>query len=232
MKKVILFLWFGDEKPPYIEWTLENFRKMNPGWEIRYIEYSNKQLLDYKNQGDEILDATRPNKCFSYWVDDYKGKYLSMHEDELVIYCDLDCFPIAPFDNFIMQDKDSLPDWVTKIYCPNKHLQTTIALGSCGCVADDKFMFKSDLWCLCNNKSITFERFFQICKYTNLNEPLCIANSMIMNKSNIQQLRNRSVAFHNMEISLGDNFCIPQLTPIEHYYSRERNSLNLKNDIQ
>ena len=40
MNKVILFLWFGDEKPPYIQWTLDNFRKMNPGWEIRYIEYS------------------------------------------------------------------------------------------------------------------------------------------------------------------------------------------------
>lgn len=47
MKKVILFLWFGDEKPPYIQWTLENFRRMNPGWEIRYIEYSQSQLANY-----------------------------------------------------------------------------------------------------------------------------------------------------------------------------------------
>ena len=29
-----------------------------------------------------------------------------------------------------------------------------------------------------------------------------------------------------MNIKLGDNFCLPQFTPIEHYYSLERNKLN------
>ena len=65
MNKVILFLWFGDEKPPYIEWTLENFRKMNPGWEIRYIEYTTSQILDYKNSNDEALfNVMSKNKTY------------------------------------------------------------------------------------------------------------------------------------------------------------------------
>ena len=112
MKKVILFLWFGDEKPPYIEWTLENFRQMNPGWEIRYIEYSTTQIKNYMEQNDELLIKAvklKPDKHFSFIVDAYKGKYLNEHKNELVIYCDLDCFPIAPFDNFIYDMNPSDP---------------------------------------------------------------------------------------------------------------------------
>lgn len=55
MKKVILFLWFGDEKPPYVQWTFENFSKMNPGWEIRFIEYSNDQILNHTKTDDLLL---------------------------------------------------------------------------------------------------------------------------------------------------------------------------------
>lgn len=29
-----------------------------------------------------------------------------------------------------------------------------------------------------------------------------------------------------MKLELGDNFCLTQFTPIEHYYSRERERLN------
>lgn len=119
MKKAILFIWFGDEKPSYIQWTLDNFRKMNPGWEIRYIEYSNAQLRDYKNQGDSVLAATTPHKCFSYWVDGYKSKYLEMHDQEFVVYCDLDCFPIAPFDNFICSPDKEFPEHIYQVFCPN-----------------------------------------------------------------------------------------------------------------
>ena len=128
MKKVILFIWFGDEKPPYIQWTLENFRKMNPGWEIRYIEYSNKQLINYMNQNDPVLAATTPNKCFSFWVDDYKWKYLTMHKDEFVIYCDLDCFPIAPFDNFIIQEDSNVQQWIKSNH-PDEYTSTPILRG-------------------------------------------------------------------------------------------------------
>ena len=75
MKKEILFIWFGDEKPPYIHWTLENFRKMNRGWEIRYIEYSNEQILNYKEQNDPVLVlSVEENKRnhVNYIADNYR----------------------------------------------------------------------------------------------------------------------------------------------------------------
>lgn len=48
-----------------------------------------------------------------------------------------------------------------------------------------------------------------------------------MNQENIPAYKERNKAFHKMEIELGDNFCLTQFTPIEHYYSMERNKLNL-----
>lgn len=87
---------------------------MNPNWEIRYVEYSSQQLKNYKNQGDSVLAATLPNDCLSFWVDNYKYTYMHMHKDEFVIYCDLDCFPIAPFDNFIVTGRTDLPKWLMK----------------------------------------------------------------------------------------------------------------------
>jgi hypothetical protein len=226
MKKVILFIWFGDEKPPYIQWTLENFKRMNPGWEIRYIEYSNEQLLNYRDQDDPVLAATSPNKCFSFWVDDYKGRYLDMHKDEFVIYCDLDCFPIAPFDDFIMPNDDNLPKWATEIFCPNQHIWPN-ALGTCGNVIEGHYLFKEDLWCLCNNKALAFRQFLQICKHSTLDENLILYSGFLLNKSNLPIYKQRLNNFHNMNLALGDNFCLPQFTPIEHYYSFERDKLNI-----
>ena len=48
-----------------------------------------------------------------------------------------------------------------------------------------------------------------------------------MNEQDITEYNKRNENFHNMNIQLGDNFCLPQFTPIEHYYSIERNRLNI-----
>lgn len=224
MKKVILFLWFGDEKPSYIQWTLENFRKINPGWEIRYIEYSNKQLIDYKNQNDPVLAATSPNKCFSFWVDDYKGRYLDMHKDEFVIYCDLDCFPIAPFDNFIIkQDDPNVYDWY-KDQHRLEHLEHSKYLG----LWSQCLGIHNDAWCLTNNNALHTDFFLQICKYSIPDDDYTIWGSMLINKNDIPKYDKRNEDFQKMNLKLGDNFCLQQFTPIEHYYQFERNSLNLK----
>ena len=231
MNKVILFLWFGDEKPSYINWTPENFRKMNPGWEIRYIEYSTQQILHYKEQNDPILSKSMDglidvyNHKMTSLADTYKLNYLNEHKDEFIVYCDLDCFPIAPFDNFIMPNDDNLPNWVTEIFCPNQHIWPN-ALGTCGGVIEGHYLFKEDLWCLCNNKALAFRQFLQICKYSTLDENLILDKGFLLNKSNLPIYNQRSRDFHDMNIKLGDNFCIPQFTPIEHYYSTERNKLN------
>ncbi len=230
MKKVILFIWFGDEKPPYIQWTLENFRRMNPGWEIRYIEYSTQQILDYKNSNDEALfNVMSKNKMFGhlcYMSNEYRYEYLNLKKDEFIIYCDLDCFPIAPFDNFIMPNDDNLPKWATEIFCPNQHIWSN-ALGTCGFVIEGHYLFKKDIWCLCNNKALAFRQFLQICKHSTLDENLILYNGFLLNKSCLPMYEQRLNNFHNMNLTLGDNFCLPQFTPIEHYYSRERNKLNI-----
>lgn len=139
MKKVILFMWFGDEKPPYIQWTLDNFRKMNPGWEIRYIEYSNEQILNYIEQNDPVLTKSITDKiirCGCHFInnvaDNYRFNYIENHKDELIVYCDLDCFPIAPFDNFIFPFDMKLPPWQewVKGNHPNEHIIKP--MGMCG----------------------------------------------------------------------------------------------------
>ena len=158
MNKVILFLWFGNEKPPYIEWTLENFRKMNPGWEIRYIEYSNEQLKNYKEQNDLVLVEaieSQQHSHLSFLVDTYKYKYLQTHKDEIVIYCDLDCFPIAPFDNFLCSSYNHGKDWMSW-YCENKHEVRMVGTGTAYLPDIGLRLFKGDTWCSCNNKDILF----------------------------------------------------------------------------
>lgn len=169
MNKVILFLWFGDEKPPYIEWTLDNFRKMNPGWEIRYIEYSNEQILNYKEQNDPVLSKSMDglvdicNHKINSLSDKYRMNYLNEHKDETIIYCDLDCFPIAPFDNFIfdenyVNDKE-MPQWIAQL-CDFTHRQWGPGiLGSWGIEYKNLQIIKKDVWCLCNNHALTVEDF-------------------------------------------------------------------------
>ena len=226
MNKVILFLWFGDEKPPYIHWTLENFRKMNPGWEIRYIEYTTSQILDYKNSNDEALfNVMSKNKTFGYIgnvSNKYRYEYLNLKKDEFIIYCDLDCFPIAPFDNFIIKPDDSnIQEWYKEQH-PQEHLKHAKPLGLWTC----NWGFHTDVWCLTNNNALHTDLFLQICKYSIPDENYTIWGSMLMNKNDIPRYKERNRNFHNMNIKLGDNFCLPQFTPIEHYYSLERNKLN------
>ena len=235
MKKVILFLWFGDEKPPYIEWTLDNFRKMNPEWEIRYIEYTTKQMLDFMSTNDECLiktikqDKEQQGQLQHYMnriADSYRCNYLNLHKDELIIYCDLDCFPIAPFDNFLLPEDANVPDWFRYIYSI-KHIYPK-AMGMMSNSFGKYQDIRLDTWCFCNNKSILREQaFLQLHKGSILDDTLVFYMSMFMNKSNIQEYQQRSKNFHEMKIKFGDNFCLPQFTPIEHYYSCERNKLNI-----
>ena len=234
MKKVILFLWFGDEKPPYIQWTLENFRKMNPGWEIRYIEYSTQQILDYKNPCDPVMTKLysegRTFQTMCNVTELYREAYLDMHKDEIVIYCDLDCFPIAPFDNFLCSSYNHGKDWMSW-YCGDKHEVRMLGTGTAYLPEIGLRLFKCDNWCLCNNKDILFNQFLQLKANSIMDTTLILHQGMLMNEQDIPIYNKRNEDFHNMNIQIGDNFCLPQFTPIEHYYSIERNKLNIINTI-
>lgn len=222
-------MWFGNEKPPYIQWTLNNFRKMNPGWEIRYIEYSNEQILNYKEQNDQILvSSVEENKRnhVNYIADKYRWKYLEHNKNEMIVYCDLDCFPIAPFDNFILTSDTKLPpyhEWVKNLH-PNQH--TVKMVGICGFKYEKYQEFSPDIWCIVNNKQFLNWHFLQLHKGSTMDDTLTIHSGMFMNESDIPVYNKRNQDFHEMKLELGDNFCLTQFTPIEHYYSLERNKLN------
>lgn len=228
MKKVILFLWFGDEKPPYVQWTLDNFRKMNPGWEIRYIEYSTNQILNYKETNDTTLASVMKNyeqngRPFDYHaMDAYRFTYLNSHKDELIVYCDLDCFPIAPFDDFIMQESE-IPPWAT--FAVNGKSDTH-AIGSYAESVAGKNIFHKDIWCIANTNLVSSDRFIQMHKGTVPDKTLMMCGGMVLNSSSIDLYNKRNQDFHEMKLKLGDNFCLPQFTPIEHYRSLEWMKLN------
>ena len=233
MKKTILFLWFGDEKPIYIQWTMDNFRKMNPGWEIKFIEYSTQQIQDFKKLNDPIMDYVMSRHTgfnhVNFLADEYRMAYLRQHTDELIVYCDLDCFPIAPFDNFICTPDKKMPEWASQGYfCSNVH--EFRVLGSCARDFNGTRMFKNDLWCLANNRAVTFNQFIQIHKESRTNGTLTFHNGIMMNPDDVGEYEERKRKFARMELKLGDSFCLPQFTPIEHYYLQERITLN-KGDL-
>ena len=229
MKKVILFIWFGDEKPPYVHWTIENFRKMNPGWEIRYIEYSNEQILNYKEQNDPVLvESVENNKKnhVNYISDEYRWRYLECNKDKIIVYCDLDCFPIAPFDNFILSTDVKLFPWQQWIRDnhPNRH--EVKLMGTLGFKDENCREFRPDIWCIVNNKQFLNWHFLQLHKGSIMDDTLIFNGGMLMNESDIPIYNKRNQDFHEMKLELGDNFCLTQFTPVEHYYSFERNKLN------
>lgn len=155
--KTILFLWFGDQKPVYVDWTLDNFGKMNPGWNIKYIEYSTDQIRNYKELNDPVMDETmkdnRPIPYIGEVSNRYRKNYLRMNKDKFVVYCDLDCFPIAPFDNFILPENAELKPqntWVKNNH-PYEHISPKLM--GCNWFRDEKYQeFIPDIWCMVNNK--------------------------------------------------------------------------------
>jgi hypothetical protein len=202
---------------------------MNPGWEIRLIEYSDSQLKDYRDQNDPILvKSVEINKSshINGISDIYRKKYLEEHKDEFIIYCDLDCFPISPFDNFIIDPSRNYPKWAVKDALNGNNCTKFLGYWVVSC--ENLFIQKDDIWCMCNNSNtICTNSFLQIHRGLCAKEEITVEKSMIINKSNVGLYRQRNKDFHEMKIELGDNFCLPQFTPIEHYYSFERNKLNL-----
>ena len=176
------------------------------------------------NNITHICEHAYNNLAFTYIFN-----FLNTHKDELVIYCDLDCFPIAPFDNFIAPDNTNLNpanNWLT---AEHSFSHTHYKLMGCNSHRNEKCQeFIADIWCLVNNRKFLNWHFLQLHKGSALDDTLIVQQGMFMNESMIPTFNKRTHAFHNMKIELGDNFCLPQFTPIEHYYSRERDKLNKK----
>lgn len=98
MEKEILFLWFGDNEPKYANYTIENFRQINPTWNIKYITYSNQDLINYKLQNDSILEysidtifKTRKYRHNSFLCD----IYINMNTLDKLLNRNMQCIAIS-----------------------------------------------------------------------------------------------------------------------------------------
>ena len=129
----------------------------------------------------------------------YNLNFLSMHKNDLVVYCDLDCFPIAPFDNFIVKPGDEDTNWFTKLRVP-EHLTTAKYLGAWSYPFGSIHTIHHDSWCICNNKGICTDIFIQIHTGAKTDENLIYHQGMVMNKKDIPQYKQRSKDFHEMKI--------------------------------
>ena len=217
-------MWLGDEKPSYTQWTLNNFKIMNPSWEIRFVQYSADQIINQRNTIDPILakiidessmdEFNNENQWKLKLSEKYRFAYLGSHFEEFIIYCDLDCFPIAPFDNFIYDDfPNPNGDWY-KFNCDNRADISAIGMFS-GWFG--KTLFKSDIWCISNNNAITVNPLIQIHKDTKMGEEILLHEGLLMNKSSIPLFEEYRKNFCEQKIELGQSFCHNALTPIEHY---------------
>lgn len=227
MEKEILFLWFGDNEPKYANYTIENFRQINPTWNIKYITYSNQDLINYKLQNDSILEysidtifKTRKYRHNSFLCDIYKYEYIRQTtKQKYVVYCDLDCFPIAPLDDFMFLKGDTIEN---AIWYQHNFFGTNFQAYQ---FLTSKNIELKDNWCI-SNFMMTRNFFYQIYKYIDMSKQLILnENGIIVNPDQIGILQKRKCDFFNCKIQLNDIFCNNQLTPIEHYYQRERNGL-------
>ena len=98
-----------------------------------------------------------PGYQFCTWISDvYRIHYLQSHKDEFVIYCDLDCFPIAPFNDFIITKDMGFPSSTVDVYCKNKH--KVYDFGIFARASGNKIILGSDSWAKCNNSQFAFNR--------------------------------------------------------------------------
>ena len=73
MKKEILLYWFGDNEPVYAQWNVDNFKKMNPGWEVNASKMTSLQ---------------------------HCKQYIQSAEHACICCC-ISAFPISPFNDFM-----------------------------------------------------------------------------------------------------------------------------------
>lgn len=144
--KKIFFVWLGNNKPNYVNYTISKFKELNPTFNIELIEYNiseleyigdiekGKMTKTIKYSHDWLLNLAihytkekykEPKLKINYFIKiliEIYGWFLVNYFGGLYISCN--CFPIKPFDDEFLSTK--------KIQC------TTI--NNCF-IKLDKFMF-------------------------------------------------------------------------------------------
>ena len=112
--KQLFFIWFGDNQPDYVDFTIKNFQEVNPDFKIDLIKYSKNDLENYTSLEDKSLknsceialklikEGKNPESYFTI-VSDYYRLYLIHHYGG--IYLDCDTFPVKPFDDKLLNNE-------------------------------------------------------------------------------------------------------------------------------
>lgn len=129
--KILHFIWFG-YMPNYVNFCIDNYKKINPDFKINFVHRTPKQLEQIyfenkiENEIDQIIyDIIKHilNKTKYKTLIDVQQKFLNLFGHipflqllsdifrlEVLniyggIYLDCDTFPIKPFDNYILNLK-------------------------------------------------------------------------------------------------------------------------------
>ena len=246
MRKEILLLWFGDNKPKYVDWNVENFRKMNPTWEVKYIEYSKDKLLRNPETTNDLIlqkaliefNKDSNSQHMSHLVDKYKDIYLNeFNENGIVINLDLDCFPIAPLDNFFINSKVL---WMCNGYNKRKYRGYWIVGNNLiNTNRSTDYIQQEDLWMTFSLNNPIGDAWcykdlatLQILKNVDLNKSVSYFDQFMINSNNIEQqeiIKSRANDFLNCNLEFGSFMCNPCLSPVEHFHQVERYKINDNN---
>ena len=129
--KKLWFIWFGN-KPSYVDFCINSFKKMNPDFEIYFI-YKDKIEIDENDEIDKSIKT-----CMDWIKNPSECKYKSLINYDIKqnfpynvllsnilrvyiinkyggIYLDCDTFPIKPFDDKLL----SLQNFCITTLSPN-----------------------------------------------------------------------------------------------------------------
>lgn len=120
--KQLFFIWFGDEIPKFVNFSINSFREMNPDFKVDLIYYTINDIMNCQDSvinycKNLIFKTKRGFKCKYYDYINIRLKsqfnFIQILSDiirfELLyyyggIYLDCDTFPVKPFDNDLLKN--------------------------------------------------------------------------------------------------------------------------------
>ena len=152
--KKIFFLWFGDNKPTYVNYAIDVFKTVNPDFKIDLIQYdidtiNNIENQKVKNKYDECLitainSVLEKNTKYESYISFVKRclymlkfiqRVVDVYKLELMnefggIYLDCDTFPNKPFDDDLINRESFIVNRYYKDYNPDERTVDTYFMGA------------------------------------------------------------------------------------------------------
>ena len=168
--KQLFFIWFGDTKPNYVDFSIKSFKDVNPDFKVNLLRYTVSNIENmynvskYDHNVYTCLDSILSKEHFKYKnaILEYKGYNrkvlqilanivrLDLLNEYGGIYLDCDTFPVKPFDEWILNNNS---------FC------------SYTFTSDDPYHRKKDCHFIGNDNSIhKMNTYYEAWEYMNVNE--------------------------------------------------------------